>query len=147
MDEERIVPAPREQATIHSFIPTTEYAGAPIKLNGDFTTDPSRKTVDLDSTSTDEFLKGCTVLCEAVRAAIERQIDRPGIFGALTTQTLAEGRLRPMFWRTISSILAQTEMALPGGFRGAVTSIRLRPEWLNHTDYEVLCGRTVASCR
>jgi hypothetical protein len=141
MDEERIVPAPREQATIHSFIPTTEYAGAPIKFNGDFTTDPSRKTVDLDSTSTDEFLKGCKVLCEAVREAIERQIDRPGIFGALTTQTLAEGRLRPMFWRTISSILSQTEMALPGGFRGAVTSIRLRPEWLNHTDYEVLCGR------
>ena len=64
MDEDRIVPVPFDQATIHSFTPTTEYAGAPVKLNGDFTTDPSRKTVDLDSTSSDEsaFYLGAFVL-------------------------------------------------------------------------------------
>jgi hypothetical protein len=50
-----------------------EYAGAPVKFNGDFTTDPSRKTVDLDSTSSSEFLKSCSVLCDAVRAAVEGQ--------------------------------------------------------------------------
>ena len=140
MEDERIVPASVEQATVHSFTPTTEYAGAPVKFNGDFTTDPSRKTVDLDSTSSGEFLKSCSVLCEAVRAAVEGQIDRPGIFGALTTQPSREGRFRPLFWKTMSSILAQTEMALPGGFRGPVTSMRLRPEWLNHADYEVVCA-------
>ena len=140
IEDERIVPASVAQATVHSFTPTTEYAGAPVKFNGDFTTDPSRKTVDLDSTSLGEFLKSCSVLCDAVRAAVEGQIDRPGIFGALTTQPSREGRFRPLFWKTMSSILAQTEMALPGGFRGPVTSMRLRPEWLNHADYEVVCA-------
>lgn len=140
MEEGRIVPASVAQATLHSFTPTTEYAGALLKFNGDFTTDPSRKTVDLDPTSSAEFLTSCSVLCDAVRAAVERQIDRPGIFGALTTQPSGEGRFRPLFWKTMSSILGQTEMALPGGFRGPVTSIRLRPEWLNHADYEVICA-------
>ena len=73
MDEDRIVAATVEEATIHSFTPTTEYAGAPVKFNGDFTTDPSRKTVDLDSTSTCEFVKSCSTLCEAVCAALERE--------------------------------------------------------------------------
>lgn len=140
IEDERIVPASVVQATVHSFTPTMEYAGAPVKFNGDFTTDPSRKTVDLDSTSSSEFLKSCSVLCDAVRAAVEGQIDRPGIFGALTTQPSREGRFRPLFWKTMSSILAQTEMALPGGFRGPVTSMRLRPEWLNQADYEVICA-------
>lgn len=128
MEDERIVPASVVQATVHSFTPTMEYVGAAVKFNGDFTTDPSRKTVDLDSTSSAEFLKSCSVLCVAVRAALERQIDRPGIFGALTAQPSREGRFRPLFWKTMSSILAQVEMALPGGFRGPVTSMRLRPE-------------------
>ena len=38
----------------------------------------------------------------------------------------------------MSSILADTQMALPGGFHGPVTSMRLRPEWLNQADYEIL---------
>jgi hypothetical protein len=140
MEEDRIVAATVEEATIHSFTPTTEYAGVPVKLNGDFTTDPSRKTVDLDSTSTGEFLISCSVLCQAVRAAVERQTDRPGLFGALTSQVAGDGRFRPLFWKTMSSILAQTEIALPGGFRGPMTSMRLRPEWLNHIDYEIVCA-------
>jgi hypothetical protein len=140
MEEDRIVPASTEQATVHSFTPTTEYAGAPVKFNGDFTTDPSRKTVDLDSTSSGEFLKSCSVLCEAVRAAVERQVDRPGIFAALTTQPSGGGRFRPLFWKTMTSILEEAEMALPGGFRGPMTSMRLRPEWLSYADYEAVCA-------
>jgi hypothetical protein len=140
MEEDRIVAAAVEEATIHSFTPTTEYAGAPVKLNGDFTTDPSRKAVDLDSTSAGEFLCSCAVLCEAACAAVERQIDRPGLFGALTTQSAGDGRFRPLFWKTMSSILAEVEIALPGGFRGPMTSVRLRPEWLNHADYEIVCA-------
>lgn len=140
MEEDRIVPASIEQATVHSFTPTTEYAGAPVKFNGDFTTDPSRKTVDLDSTSSGEFLKSCSVLCEAVRAAVEGQVDRPGIFAALTNEPSGEGRFKPLFWKTMTSILEETEMVLPGGFRGPVTSIRLRPEWLGYVDYEAVCA-------
>lgn len=139
MDEDRIVPAPLEQATVHSFTPTTEYTGAPVKFNGDFTTDPSRKTVDLDSTSTCEFTKSCSALCGAVRAAVEGRIERPGLFGALTTQSSGQGRFRPLFWKTMSSMLARIEMELPD-FRGPAISIRLRPEWLNHADYEALCA-------
>ncbi len=40
----------------------------------------------------------------------------------------------------MSSLLAQTEMELPGGFRGPLTSIQLRPEWLNHADYAIVCS-------
>ena len=138
VEEERIVPAEPAQAIIHSFTPTTEYTGAPVKFNGDFTTDPSRKTVDLDSTSSTEFLRSCSILCEAVRCALERQVDRPGLFRALSPQHSGDGRLRPLFWKTMSSILAQVEVAFPGGLRGSMPSVRLRPEWLNYDDYEIL---------
>lgn len=138
MDQDRIVPAPLEQATIHSFIPTTEYTGASVKFNGDFTTDPSRKTVDLDAVSSTEYLSSCAALCDAVRAAVEGIVERPGLFGTLTDRSTGGGRFRPMFWKTISSILTKAEMALPGGSRGSLVSVRLRPEWLNQADYEAL---------
>jgi hypothetical protein len=140
MDENRIIPARIEEATIHSFAPTTEYAGVPVKLNGDFTTDPSRKNVDLNATSNIEFSTSCSVLCEAICAALQRQTERPGLFGALTNQPSREGRFRPVFWKTISSQLGQIETVLPGGFNGAVTSLRLRPEWLNYSDYVTVCA-------
>ena len=40
--------APIEKAVVHSFMPTNDRLSIPIKINGDFSTDPSRTKVTLD---------------------------------------------------------------------------------------------------
>ena len=51
-----IIPASQEEAVVHSFTPTMEFVGAFVKINGDYSTDPSRKSIDFDDISCKSFL-------------------------------------------------------------------------------------------
>ncbi|MCL2189239.1 MAG: ATP-binding protein [Defluviitaleaceae bacterium] len=47
-DNGKIIPCKREEAVVHSFLPTQEFLTVPMKVNGDFSTEPSRTRVSLD---------------------------------------------------------------------------------------------------
>jgi len=56
-DGNKVVPALKE-AVVHSFMPTNNNLSIPIKINGDFSTDPSRTKITIDN-ETIEAVKKC----------------------------------------------------------------------------------------
>ena len=59
VEDSKIISANPEESLIHSFTPTTEISGGYFKMNGNFSTDPSRKNIDFDDISEASF-DNCT---------------------------------------------------------------------------------------
>lgn len=137
LDGDGIVPASPDQSVIHAFMPTTEFSGALFKINGDFSTDPSRKSIDLDSLSSMAF-KRCTVLLtDILRRAIEKK-QLPGVFSPFVLALPTEGRFRKLLRETLSACFDEVGFILDG-MSVKPSEIRLRPDWLPYSDYESLC--------
>lgn len=137
LEADAIVAATPSQSVIHAFMPTAEFTGALLKMNGDFSTDPSRKSVDLDDTSVAAFERCAKLLANVLHDAVADN-SLPGIFSPFLLTVPVEGRFR----KTLREALLQ-ELSAGGleiaGVRTKPLEIRLRPEWLPYTDYESLC--------
>ena len=137
MDGERIIPANREISVIHAFMPTTEFTGGLFKINGDFTTDPSRKSIDLDEVSAATFDRCVSLVADMLCKAIEHN-TYPGIFNPFISSAPMEGRFRKQLRESLSTKLELDGFRL-NGHATQPLSIRLPPDWLSYADYETLC--------
>ncbi len=136
-DGEAVVPALPQQSVIHAFMPTTEFAGALLKMNGDFSTDPSRKSVDMDEASVGAFEQCAIRLSHVLKQAVATG-GLPGIFSPFLLATPVEGRFRKTLRESLLRVLEEIGFEL-SGVTARPLQIRLRPEWLAYADYELLC--------
>ncbi len=80
----KIIPASKNESIIHSFMPTNDSISFPIKINGDFSTDPSRTKVIVDS-ETDEAVNNIiTILSSITIGLINAGSDPYGIIKILS---------------------------------------------------------------
>lgn len=134
-----IVPASQEESVVHSFTPTIEFAGAYIKINGDFSTDPSRKNIDFDDFSQRSFINVLALLVDTIIDLLEGKSLRKGFFSPFVNVPNIEGnKFKIRFYKDISAELKNRSLLINGN-RVAFSSLRLRPDWLNHEDYEKIC--------
>ncbi|MDP2100021.1 MAG: ATP-binding protein [Methylobacter sp.] len=136
--DELIIPTEKEQAVIHAFLPTTEFSGALLKINGDFSTDPSRKSIDMDSLSVATFKRCSYLLADLIRQALKDKTLH-GIFSTFCIDTPTEGRFRKYLREALLASFEITGLSLAGLQSVNPVDICLPPEWLNYADYEVLC--------
>ena len=68
------------ESVIHSFTPTYEFAGAYFKMNGDFTTDPSCKTVDINELSKKSFQNSVLILIDSISCILNGDMTKKGFF-------------------------------------------------------------------
>jgi hypothetical protein len=137
-----IIPATSEEAVVHSFTPTVEFVGALIKINGDYSTDPSRKNIDFDDFSQRSFLNTLTLLVDTIVDILEGKIVRKGFFTPFVNVPNLEGsKYKAKLYNGISEELNNRKLRI-NGVRVQFSSLRLRPDWLNHEDY----GRICAAC-
>jgi hypothetical protein len=143
--EESIIPASLTESVIHSFTPTVEFAGAYFKINGDYTTDPSRKNIDMDEISQKSFDNAISVIVETIVGILEGEVVEKGFFTPFVNVTGGEGsKFRGMLFKAISNKLAKKTLKNFNGKSIKFSSIRLRPDWLNYEDYEKLCHSDLA---
>ncbi len=137
-----IIPAEKEKSVIHAFMPTTEFAGAFLKMNGDFSTDPSRKGVDMDDLSNNTFKKCTDLLAELIGNALKHN-QLAGIFSAFVTSSapVELGRFRKFLREALTTHFEKNGLFLAGFKSAKLTDIRLFPEWINYQDYELLCQK------
>ena len=65
----------KEEAVVHSFLPTKEYTNLPLKMNGDFSTDPSRTNIIIDD-DTLMAIKNCVlIIVDFLITIIEKESD------------------------------------------------------------------------
>ncbi|MBY6363240.1 DUF3883 domain-containing protein [Rhodococcoides corynebacterioides] len=130
-DEQGPVPLRPGECMVHAFLPTLEQTGFLIRLNADFSTDPSRTRVVLDE-RTDELVQSAAGVIAQI---IEGMFDQPdqqfasGLLSALTPSiddvSLQLGR------RTLASDLIS---AVRTRLSSLAERYVLPPTWLNSED-------------
>jgi len=137
---DNIVPAPPEESVFHSFLPTIEFAGAYLKINGDYSTDPSRKTLDLDERSQQAFDEAVAIISETVVSLLSRDTTKRGFFSPfINAKGQSEGRFRSQLQKSLADALQSRSVSMSKSEAIKISSLRLRPDWLNFEDYEKLC--------
>lgn len=118
-DNQEIVPCSRKQAVFHCYLPTYEESPFALKINSDFSTDPSRKHISLD-VRTDEALNQSASL----------------LFSELQSQVNSDGPQLPGLIEVIGK--RNTFNKIPRRFMEEFYSM-LRTDWILARD-----GRTVS---
>ena len=141
-----IVPALPAESVIHSFTPTYEFAGAYLKINGDFTTDPSRKTVDLDDISKKSFHNSVSILVDSISSILNGDLTKKGFFSPfINVQGSDSTRFKSLLFKAIETGLQKSEILTKYNTIEKFSGIRLKPEWLNYEDYENLCFNSIVA--
>ncbi len=141
-ENDEIVSLDEQRAVIHSFMPTKDKVGIPIKINGDFSTDPSRTKVVYDDITKNTLTSCSKIIVNLLKNNLNNNNNYYGIFTILGSYSI---NIRNKFTqnikiedRFIESLkdMIQNEI----WFNGNDTSnIRINPEWLNCKDFKRFC--------
>ncbi|MGG7105015.1 DUF3883 domain-containing protein [Rhodococcus sp. 24CO] len=71
MNGKRVVPLRASESIVHAYLPTLEQSGFGIRINGDFSTDPSRTRINLDSHTAIQIDLIAAAISDRVLAAME----------------------------------------------------------------------------
>lgn len=91
MENGIVIPAERDESVIHSFLPTNDRLSIRFKINGDFSTDPSRTRIVQDE-ATDIANKKCAeLIAEVFNDILNSESDKYGI-----TMVLKDASIDPL---------------------------------------------------
>ena len=140
-DGNRVIPASPQESVIHSFMPTNDKLNVPIKINGDFSTDPSRTKVIYD-TETENAIEGCVDLTNNIlKNILADNYDRYGFINILAQASLDP--LRAIKGNTISDIyieklIKKTKEQLQK-YAEDMKEIYYQPQGITNVDFEQIC--------
>tara|TARA_R100000935_G_scaffold56440_1_gene87969 strand:+ start:143 stop:2152 length:2010 start_codon:yes stop_codon:yes gene_type:complete len=135
IENENIVPALSDESVIHSFTPTNEFSGAFVKINGDYSTDPSRKSIDMDDLSKKSYDNAVKIIVKNIEDILNGSLSKPGFFTPfINIQSTDSNRYKVLLFNSIESKL-----------QPIINSLRMKPDWLNFEDYERVCKKETKS--
>lgn len=140
-DGNRVITASPQESVIHSFMPTNDKLNVPIKINGDFSTDPSRTKVIYD-TETENAIEGCVDLTNNIlKNILAENYDRYGFINILAQASLDP--LRAIKGNTISDIyiekLIKKSKEQLKKYAEDVKEIYYQPQGITNVDFEQIC--------
>lgn len=140
-DGDKVIPASPQESVIHSFMPTNDKLNVPIKINGDFSTDPSRTKIIYD-TETENAIEGCVDLTNNIlKNTLSENYDRYGFINILAQASLDP--LRAIKGNTISDIyiekLIKKAKEQLKKYAEDVKEIYYQPQGITNEDFEQIC--------
>lgn len=140
-DGNRVIPASPQESVIHSFMPTNDKLNVPIKINGDFSTDPSRTKIIYD-TETENAIEGCVDLTNNIlKNILAENYDRYGFINILAQASLDP--LRAIKGNTISDIYIEKLIKMAKEqlkkYAEDVKEIYYQPQGITNVDFEQIC--------
>jgi len=128
MNKEKVERLPKNEAIIHAFLPTEDSCGLGIVVNGDFSTDPSRRHLIMDDT-TIKVISNLTHLYASLLKYALANKDRDMV-----------DALMPYFdWKLIQLMKQSFEkefaIKIKDAFGKELSNVRLVPSWLNAEDF------------
>ena len=119
---------PNHKALIHAFLPTEDSCGLGVIVNGDFSTDPSRRHLIFDEITKDVIAELSEFYCKLLKDAIEK--NNVGMVDALI----------PSFDLKLVQLMKQSfakefaiQIKVSSG--DSFSKLYLAPEWINAVDY------------
>jgi len=80
----KIVKIPKEESLVHAFLPTEDINGCGILINGNFSTDPSRRHLIFDSETKETIKQSSLQIVKLIKECVNHEgIDSTGILNAL----------------------------------------------------------------
>ena len=138
--DDRIIPCERDEAVVHSFLPTQENLSIPLKVNGDFSTEPSRARVACDD-ETAAAVSSCAELIASLFDMVlhngKDEIGIINILGHLKYDPISELRgirvndlVNEEFIKVIKASLSAFSLSKNK------KNIFIQPTWLNDDDID-----------
>lgn len=128
INKDKIERLPKSEAIIHAFLPTEDSCGLGIVVNGDFSTDPSRRHLIMDDT-TIKVISNLTHLYASLLKYALANKDRDMV-----------DALMPYFdWKLIQLMKQSFEKEfatkIKDAFGKELSNVKLAPSWLNAEDF------------
>lgn len=128
MNKDKLERLPKSEAIIHAFLPTEDSCGLGVVVNGDFSTDPSRRHLIMDDT-TIKVISNLTHLYASLLKYALANKDRNMV-----------DALMPYFdWKLIQLMKQSFEkefaIKIKNAFGKELSNVRLAPSWLNAEDF------------
>jgi hypothetical protein len=128
MNKDKVERLPKSEAIIHAFLPTEDSCGLGVVVNGDFSTDPSRRHLIMDDT-TIKVISNLTHLYASLLKYALANKDRNMV-----------DALMPYFdWKLIQLMKQSFEkefaIKIKDAFGKELSNVRLAPSWLNAEDF------------
>lgn len=133
------IPAKTSESFFHSFMPTKEKISIPIKINGDFSTDPSRTKIVCDeetNNAIDECAELTLFIVKNIILSGQDEYNLLSILSNANTDPLSHIR-----GKTVSDIFVNKFFELVRDFIGF--SAYLQPSYLTREDYITICDKLV----
>ena len=122
MNKDKVERLPKSEAIIHAFLPTEDSCGLGVVVNGDFSTDPSRRHLIMDETTINVISNLARLYASLLKYALANK-DRNMV-----------DALMPYFDLKLIQLMKQSferEFAKSK----ELSNIRLAPSWLNAEDF------------
>lgn len=128
INKDKVERLPKSEAIIHAFLPTEDSCGLGIVVNGDFSTDPSRRHLIMDDT-TIKVISNLTHLYASLLKYALANKDRDMV-----------DALMPYFdWKLIQLMKQSFEkefaIKIRDAFGKELSNVKLAPSWLNAEDF------------
>lgn len=133
-----IVKIPKEESLVHAFLPTEDINGLGVLINGNFSTDPSRRHLIFDSETKESIKQVSLQIVKLIKECVNYEDkDTIGIINALVPYS--DPRMLQFAKNSfLKSLLDEMKLVDIEFFR----QIKLPPSWLNHNDYLKLIPHT-----
>ncbi|PSR43286.1 DUF3883 domain-containing protein [Rhodococcus sp. AD45-ID] len=130
MDGERVVPLRADESIAHAYLPTLEQSGFGIRVNGDFSTDPSRTRITLDDHTAIQIDSIAAVISERILSTMESPDDASSEMLACLSPNVDDVALKFQKRSFRSELLNNVSERL----RPLQSRLHLAPIWLNDND-------------
>lgn len=128
MNKDKVERLPKSEAIIHAFLPTEDSCGLGVVVNGDFSTDPSRRHLIMDETTKNVISNLTRLYASLLKYALANK-DRNMV-----------DALMPYFDLKLIQLMKQSferEFAkrVKDALGKELSNVRLAPSWLNAEDF------------
>lgn len=134
VEDSKIISANPEESLIHSFTPTTEISGGYFKMNGNFSTDPSRKNIDFDDLSEVSFDNCTKMIVNIIIEILNGSTKYIGFFKPFVefNNVISSNKIRVKLLNKIKYNLQSINN---------FCDLRLKPEMISISDYIEMCNK------
>ncbi|MDR3597058.1 sacsin N-terminal ATP-binding-like domain-containing protein [Clostridium sp.] len=149
----RIIPLQKERSVVHSFMPTKDFVGLPLKINGDFSTDPSRTKVTYDELTQRSLQKCSELIISIIQECLNSKENNcvSDIFNVLCElednslhKFMSTNKFKDIFINELKQKLNEIEwFTYKDKYKVPMNKLKVNPEWLNKIDFLKLCEERI----
>lgn len=132
-----VIPCSEEEAVFHCYLPTLDRVSYPIKINCDFSTDPSRKHLTLDNITTLALLESANAIFRLISSILSggvKESTYSNIFSILA-QRLSFSRANSILSDKIKQNMTSSNwMKINNGQTINPVDYKVLPDWLEESE-------------